>query len=78
MKQKSKLTQWTVTSFLFAWGMISFMFLAGDDPMNPLQLSELFLIKGLAAASITALYFIARYCNRKGWLPEVKEEDDLC
>lgn len=57
-------------------GMIAFMVLAGDeDPMNPLQLSELVLIKGLAAASIAALYFIARYCDRKGWLPEISEED---
>lgn len=71
-----KVLSWMLLSAIGGIGMIAFMVLAGDeDPMNPLQLSELFLIKGLAAASIAALYFIARYCDRKGWLPEISEED---
>lgn len=71
-----KVLSWMLLSAIGGIGMIAFMVLAGDeDPMNPLQLSELFFIKGLAAASIAALYFIARYCDRKGWLPEISEED---
>ena len=66
-----KVLSWLLVSAIGIIGMIAFMVLAGDeDPMNPLQLSEWFLIKGLAAASIAALYFIARYCDRKGWLPK--------
>lgn len=71
-----KVLSWLLVSAIGGIGMIAFMVLAGDeDPMNPLQLSEWFLIKGLAAASIASLYFIARYCDRKGWLPEISEED---
>ena len=71
-----KVLRWLLFTAICGIGMIAFMVLAGDeDPMNPLQLSEWFLIKGLAAASIAALYFIARYCDRKGWLPEISEED---
>lgn len=71
-----KVLSWILVSAIGIIGMIAFMVLAGDDdPINQLPLSKWFLIKGLAAASITALYFIARYCDRKGWLPEISEED---
>lgn len=71
-----KVLSWILLSAIFGIGTIAFIVLAGDeDPMNPLPLSKWVLIKGLAAASIATMYYIARYCNRKGWLPEISEED---
>lgn len=73
-----KIFSWLLLSAISGIGMIAFMVLAADDdPMNPLPFTQWILIKGIAAASIAALYFIARYCDRKGWLPEISEEDDL-
>jgi len=71
-----KVLSWLLLSALFGIGMIAFMVLAGDeDPTNPMPLGKWFLIKGIALIVIALLSFFGRYCDRKGWLPEISEED---
>lgn len=79
MKQKSKLTQWTVTILLFAWGMISFIVIAGEESQTePVSLGTFLFVKAIAMLSLLLCIWVGKQLYKKGFIPEMKEEDEEC
>ncbi len=60
------------------WGVLSFMVLAGEEsPMNPMPFAEYFWTKLAAAASLALCILVGVFCYRKGWLPEIDEDEEV-
>lgn len=76
IQKKNKKVQWAILTALLAWGMLSFIVLAGEEnPQKPLSLLDFFLIKLGAFSSLAACYCVGRVLNRAGYLPEISEGD---
>lgn len=73
---KATATQWAVLTLLFLWGFASFLVMAGEESPSdpPMTLGKFLLIKGVALASFGLCLLVGKYLNRKGLLPDVKDE----
>lgn len=61
---------------LFVWGFISILVCAGEDiPGQPMSDLKFFGSKLAAMASLWPCYRTGRWLNKKGLLPEIKEEN---
>lgn len=70
--------QWAILSAVCFVGLFAFMMLAGDEnPEQPLSLTYFIIIKVAALTVLIICYRVLRWCNRKGLLPDIKEEDEL-
>lgn len=75
--KRSKAVQWVAMWFLSIWGFISFIVIVGEeDPNNPLSLSEFFLIKAVAMASLLICLYVGKVLHKAGYLPEELDKDD--
>lgn len=70
--------QWAILSAVCLVGIFALMILVGDeDPEHPQSLTYFVIVKAVALAVLIICYRVLRWCNRKGLLPDIKEEDDL-
>lgn len=74
----NKIIQWIILSLLMTWGLLSFMVLAGDeDPTRPaMSLTKFFALKAGSALSLYLCYVLAKWLNKKGFIPEVSDDDN--
>lgn len=75
---KKKIIQWSILTALFVWGCLSFIVMAGEeDPTRPaMSLTHFFALKAGGALSLYLCYILAKWLNKKGFIPEVSDEDD--
>ena len=67
--------QWLILTVVFMIGVVGYIFMAGeDDPFNPLPFGKWFLLKMVGLALFIIAFLMGRYFNRKGLLPDIKEE----
>ena len=72
---KTKTKQNIRLNLLLVWGFISFIILAGEDiPGQPMSDLKFYGSKLIAMASLWLCYRTGRWLNKKGLLPEIKEE----
>lgn len=70
--------QWAILSAVCLVAFFAFMMLAGDeDPEHPLSLIAFLSVKAAALAVLIICYRVLVWLNRKGLLPDPKEEDEL-
>lgn len=68
--------KWVYMTGIFFWGLLSFMFLAGEEnPNDPMPIWLFISIKAVAMVSFVLCFIIGRYLNQKGLLPDIPEED---
>lgn len=73
---KAKTKQNIRLNLLCVWTVISFFILAGEDiPGQPMSDLKFFGSKLAAMASLWLCFRTGRWLNKKGLLPEIKEED---
>ncbi len=71
---KRSIGQWSLLTVLTLWGMLAFLILAGEDnPEAPISLTEFFLWKLAALINLGAVVFVGKWCNKKGWLPDLEK-----
>lgn len=70
------LIQWGILSALFIIGFMAFFVLAGDDnPYDPMPLFKFFILKVSALAVLGCCVWIGKKCDKKGLLPNFKDDD---
>lgn len=75
--KKSKVLQYGIMVFLFTWGMLSFIFLAGEEaPDSELTFGEFFFYKILALVSFGLCVLTGKILNRHGLIPDIDDEED--
>lgn len=63
---------------LFVWGLSSILVCGGDDlPGLPMSDAMFYGTKIAGTASLWLCCYAGRWLNKKGLLPEIKEEDRL-
>jgi hypothetical protein len=68
--------KWVYMTVIVFWGILSFILMCGEDtPDNPMTMLEFFELKVLAVVSFGLCLLTARWLDRKGLLPDMKEED---
>lgn len=73
---KRKIIQYAIFYALGFWGIFSIIFLAGEEiPGQPMSLTRFFILKTAGMASLILCFITGRWLNKKGLLPEIKEED---
>lgn len=73
---KATVTQRVALTIMLLWGFASFLVMAGEESPSdpPMTLGKFLLIKGVALASFSLCLLVGKYLNRKGLLPDVKDE----
>lgn len=73
--KRTEITKWILMSFLFVWGFISFIFLAGEEnPAHPLTFGQFVAMKAGALLSLYLCFLCGRWFSKKGLLPEFEDE----
>lgn len=73
---KTKTKQNIRQNLLCVWAVISFFILAGEDiPGQPMSDLKFYGSKLAAMASLWLCCRTGRWLNKKGLIPEIKEED---
>lgn len=73
---KTKTKQYLLMYLLGAWGLISLLVIAGEDiPGQPMSDLKFFGSKIIATASLWLCVRTGQWLDKKGLLPEIKEED---
>ncbi len=71
-----KIIRWTLYILLGAWGFFSFCVLAGDeDPNNPMSMTQFFMTKAVALASLYLCCRVGKLFDDNGLLPEFKDPE---
>lgn len=74
---KAKTKQNIRLSLLGIWAVISFFILAGEDiPGQPMSDLMFFGSKLAAMASLWLCFRTGKWLNKKGLLPEIKEDEE--
>lgn len=74
---KAKTKQNIRLNLLFVWGFISFLILAGEDiPGQPMSDLKFYGSKLIAMASLWLCFRTGQWLNKKGLLPEIKEDEE--
>ena len=58
------------------WGMLSFIYIAGEPIDDNMAIGEFFLLKMLGIASLGLCALIGKRLDKAGLLPEMKDEED--
>lgn len=75
--KNNKIKQNLLMYLLLIWGFISFLILAGEDtPGQPMSDLQFYGSKLGAMASLWLCYRTGQWLNKKGLLPEIKEEEE--
>lgn len=71
IKKVNRIAQWTAKLLLCAWGVVSFIFLAGEEnPDTPLSLCNFIVIKTIAMTSFLLCLYVCKRLYRTGRLQE--------
>lgn len=76
---KRRIIKWGVTGIVFAWAVVTFLLLAGEeDPNAPMPLAEFLCWKAVGVASLLLCCIAGRWLYRRGWIVEFdsEEQDD--
>lgn len=74
---KTKIAKEAILQALGIWGILSIIVLAGEDiPGEPMSDAKFYGTKIAAIVSFALCLLTGRYLNRKGMLPDVKEEEE--
>lgn len=66
--------QWSLLTILTIWGMLAFIVLVGEDnPEMPMSLTKFMLLKVGALVNMGAVGVIAKWCNKRSWLPNLEK-----
>lgn len=72
-----KIIQWGIMGVLSLWGVISFMFLAGEETTEAhLTIGDFILIKAVAITSFAGCILCGKWLYKRGLLPEINIEED--
>lgn len=72
-----KIIQWGIMGVLSLWGVISFMFLAGEEtPEAHLTIGDFILIKAVAITSFAGCILCGKWLYKRGLLPKINIEED--
>lgn len=74
---KAKIKQGIRLNLLIVWALISVLILSGEDfPGEPMSDLKFFGSKLAAMVSLWLCYRTGRWLNKKGLLPEIKEDEE--